>query len=130
MNGKEDKIDQDIEELTKRIQNINIQRTVLLQEELIYEEQLRTLRKEQHQRSNNQLQISNNVHKDRDGNDINIGDRVRFLTRGVIKTSEGTVKSFGRRFVISISKEGFEISRLAKNLKIIRRSKPLKGKKK
>ena len=119
MNQNDSDLDREINTITQRLQDINIQRTQLLQEELQYERELRILRNKQQRRSNVQDDEEKDIRRDRDGKVIHIGDRVRFLTRGVFKATEGEVKNFGRRFVVSIGEEGFEVNRLAKNLRVI-----------
>ena len=119
MNQDNNDLDKEINDITQRIEDINIQRTRLLQEELQYERELRILRNKQQRQRNAQDDKEKIIRRDRDGKVIHIGDRVRFLTRGTFKVTEGEVKSFGRRFVVSLGEEGFEINRLAKNLRVI-----------
>ena len=119
MNRNNDELDRDIDNIIERLENINVQRTQLLKEELEYEIKLQELRREQRHRSTAQNAEEEEIRRDRDGKEIHIGDTVRFLTRGVFRANVGTVKSFGKRFVVSTGEQGFEVNRLAKNLRVI-----------
>jgi len=120
MNLNNDELDRDIDNIIRRLESINVQKTRLLNEEIEYERELQELRREQRRRSSVQNVEEEEIRRDRDGKVIRIGDRVRFLTRGVFKANVGTVKSFGKRFVVSTEEEeGLEVNRLAKNLRVI-----------
>jgi len=120
MNLNNDELDRDIDNIIRRLESINVQKTRLLNEEIEYERELQELRREQRRRSSVQNAKEAEIRRDRDGKEIRIGDRVRFLTRGVFKANVGTVKSFGKRFIVSTEEEeGLEVNRLAKNLRVI-----------
>ena len=57
----------------------------------------------------------------REGNIIHIGDRVLFLTKGKLKSKEGTVTRFSRNFerVFATDTSGNEIPRDTHNLRIL-----------
>lgn len=55
-------------------------------------------------------------HRDRAGNILELGDRVRFLTKGKYREREGIVINFGERFVISETVSAHRISREPNNV--------------
>ena len=58
---------------------------------------------------------------DRDGNDILIGSRVRFITKGKYRSTEGVVTRFSRDHtrVFAEDIDGFEVPKAPRNVRVI-----------
>ena len=63
--------------------------------------------------------------EDRDGNNILIGSRVRFLTKGRYRSTEGIVTRFSRNNtrVFAQDIDGFEVPRAPRNVRVIQDAK-------
>ena len=56
---------------------------------------------------------------DSEGNQLQAGDRVRFLTKGVYRSRIGTITNFGKKRATCIDEQGNITNRAYKNLKLI-----------
>ena len=59
------------------------------------------------------------IHTDHNGDEIRIGNKVRFLTKGKYKSREGRIVKFGERFVTSEDNRGNKIFREYGNVELI-----------
>ena len=58
---------------------------------------------------------------DKHGNEIRVGNKVRFLTKGKFKATQGTVTRFSKNNirVFAVSDDGTEIPRAPRNVRIL-----------
>ena len=56
---------------------------------------------------------------DCDGNILTIGDRVRFLTKGIFRSRYGTIVKFGKKRASCVDDTGIPTNRAYKNIRLI-----------
>ena len=120
-------IDNRIQELSDRLRVLNIERAST-------EQQLRELENERAERATGRLRRdtdrarrrqseadrrSRQAARDRKGELIVLGDRVRFLTKGLYRSTEGVVTKINKRRVTARDTSGNAISRAPHNVEII-----------
>ena len=93
----------EITALTARIQALKLQ-TKLLRRQV-----------SRHKPSSNNSRV-----KDTNGNRIDIGDKVKFLTKGLFESREGIVTKITKSRVTSTDARGVKIVRSGKNLKVLK----------
>lgn len=114
-----------ITELTEELRRLDIQRTQAAYKlkELI-EEQSKSSQtpKEDENPPNGQVVTEQRLQqatKDRHGNLIVLGDRVRFLTKGLYRSTEGIVSKINKTRITAKDNKGILISRSPYNVEVI-----------
>ena len=103
----------------------NIENSILLLEEKEKEQHQEQQQQQQQQRRDkvptNRCPTPDLCPRDRDGVEIRIGHRVRFLTKGVYPSTEGVVNRFSRNSaqVFALDCEGIEVPRAPKNVRVL-----------
>ena len=110
-----DRLTQDLQQLS--IQKESIDRTYKRVSKRI--EQLRRRQSVNTQHISREATQINTRRTDADGNLLQVGDKVSFITKGKFKSTEGVVTSFGKRFVSTVDDEGRIINRESRNLRQI-----------
>ena len=110
-----DRLTQDLQQLS--IQKESIDRTYKRVSKRI--EQLRRRQSVNTQHISREATQINTRRTDADGNLLQVGDKVSFITKGKFKSTEGVVTSFGKRFVSTVDDEGRIINRESRNLRRI-----------
>jgi hypothetical protein len=120
-------IDNRIQELSNRLKVLNIEKAST-------EQQLRELENEKAERTTGRLRRnidrarrrqseadrkSRQAARDRKGELIVLGDRVRFLTKGFYRSTEGVVTNINKRRISARDNSGNAISRAPHNVEII-----------
>ena len=107
--GDIDRLTAELEELTIRCNKIDRRRSNVA-------EQLRALRGQPNKYTLYKPLniIANRV--DSQGNPLCVNDTIRFNTPEVQRTSKGTVKGFGKRFVKCVDKQGFLVNKEPKSI--------------
>ena len=120
-------LDRRIRELSDRLRVLNIERSST-------EQQLRQLENARAERATNRLRRdterarrrqseaerrSRQAARDRKGELIVLGDRVRFLTKGLYRSTEGVVTKINKRRVTARDSSGNAVSRAPHNVEII-----------
>ena len=91
--------------LTERLNTLTLERNRVIRE-------INNINQQRRQRPRRQRQRRYQAERvDVNGTPLQEGDRVRFLTSGRYRSTEGTVLSFGIRFVTSLDKSGNKIAR-------------------
>ena len=101
-----------LNQLTEQLQRLQLQQRQV-------QEEIQTIRRRHNQR--NRARRSP-FRIDANGDEIKVGDRVRFLTRGRYNSTEGVIVRFGTRFVVSIDDSKNYINREYGNVELITRN--------
>lgn len=99
----------DIDSLTERLQQLQIEQAMIQREIQDVRQQIREQR----------TRVRRAIRTDVNGDELRIGDRVRFLTRGRYRSTTGVIIKFGDRFVISLDNEDNKIYREYGNVELI-----------
>ena len=110
-------IESEIEELLREINILKISTT---QKIVVIEKRISCLR-------DNELSVTpvktvprhSTGHKDRNGSEIYIGDKVKFVTSGKYDSSQGTVSGYSKKRVLSTDYKGREIPRAPHNILVV-----------
>ena len=104
----------------------NIENSILLLEEKEKEQHQEQQQQQQQQQRRDKVPTNRCLTpdlcpRDRDGIEIRIGHRVRFLTKGVYPSTEGVVNRFSRNSaqVFALDCEGIEVPRAPKNVRVL-----------
>ena len=121
-----------IDDLRLELKKLNIASRNIENSILLLEQQEKVQHQEQQQQQQQQQQRRDKVPtnrrptpdlcpRDRDGIEIRIGHRVRFLTKGVYPSTEGVVNRFSRNSaqVFALDCEGIEVPRAPKNVRVL-----------
>lgn len=110
-----ERADERINELIQRIEQLEIeQRRLQAEIKDIHKTRTKT------ETSSGTKEIRNNrIRRDVNGDEIRVGDRVHFLTKGRYRSTQGRIVRFTDRFVISEDKRGNRINREYGNVQII-----------
>ena len=124
MSDKNNKLE--INKLIQRLQEIQFQREDINCEEDAIQTQLLTLSSERRTTESRQkikgiLKETSESRRDRQGNIIEIGDTVKFLTPTKFKGSQGVVSSFSPVRVTSVTKDKRKVSKNSHNLSVIKK---------
>lgn len=120
MSDKNNKLE--INKLIQRLQEIQFQREDINCEEDAIQTQLLTLSSERRTtESRQEIKETSKSRRDRQGNIIEIGDTVKFLTPTKFKGSQGVVSSFSPVRVTSVTKDKRKVSKNSHNLSVIKK---------
>lgn len=100
-----------LETLTERLNRLTLERNRVIREinNINQRRQEAQAREQRPQRQRQRTRQAERV--DVNGTPLHVGDRVRFLTAGRYRSTEGTVHKFGTRFVVSEDDSGNKIAR-------------------
>ena len=120
MSDKNNKLE--INKLIQRLQEIQFQREDINCEEDAIQTQLLTLSSERRTtESRQEIKETSKSRRDRQGNIIEIGDTVKFLTPTKFKGAQGVVSSFSPVRVTSVTKDKRKVSKYSHNLSVIKK---------
>ena len=120
MSDKNNKLE--INKLIQRLQEIQFQREDINCEEDAIQTQLLTLSSERRTtESRQEIKETSKSRRDRQGNIIEIGDTVKFLTPTKFKGAQGVVSSFSPVRVTSVTKDKRKVSKNSHNLSVIKK---------
>lgn len=114
--SKTDKILEDIERELRALKLI---------EEALHDKREQVIRKH-NQKVSKQRNQNNREVFDSKGREINIGDQVRFDTKGGFHATYGKVKRFTKHFVIAEDNRRVEVRRKPKNVTVLSKKEPKK----
>ena len=121
MSDKNNKLE--INKLIQRLQEIQFQREDINCKEDAIQTQLLTLSSERRTtESRQEIKETSKSRRDRQGNIIEIGDTVKFLTPTKFKGSQGVVSSFSPVRVTSVTKDKRKVSKNSHNLSVIKKA--------
>ena len=115
----EHELDDQLNSLTNTLQRLNIQERRIRRESSEIRQQIQRIQQQRARRASAFLQV---VRRDRQGDTLDIGDYVNFLTRGRFSTRGGTITGISnRRFVTAQDSTGRLINREPANVEIVRK---------
>ena len=116
-----DDIEQELNELTITLLDLNIRQRDLRRQSIEIEEQIERLNTQRRARQQGTTRTTR-VRRDRHGDQINIGDYVNFLTAGRFNTRSGTVTQVShRRYISARDRQDRVINREPANVEIVRK---------
>ena len=121
-NGTDQQLEEQLEELTTTLENLQLQREQLRRQSDRVEASITRIRREQQRRSLPAVLPPANIRRDRHGDQIDIGDYINFLTTSRFNSHGGTVTGIShRRFVSARDRRGRIINREPTNVEIVRK---------